>query len=112
MIPEACGTVQGYQAHQERAELPCGLCGEAYRADVENRRLAALREHGERRRGEILQYVQDYWVAEGYAPSLRDIMRGCGYASPSSVHYEVDLLIAEGKLARTPGIPRSIRVVG
>ena len=111
MVLNRCGTAEGYRDHQVRAEPPCESCTEAWSATGEARRLEAHRAHGVRRRGDIVEFVGDYWISEGYAPTLRDIMRGCGYGSPSSVAYHVDLLVSEGKLARTPGIPRSIRVV-
>lgn len=66
---------------------------------------------GEQRRAAILQYVKDYWTVEGFAPTIRDIQRGLGYASPSSAAHQIDLLVEEGLLVRSPGRPRTLRAV-
>ena len=67
--------------------------------------------HGDQRRDGIVQYVADYWAVHGYAPTLREVARGCGYHSPSAVAYQVGVLAAAGRLTSTPRIARSLRVV-
>jgi SOS-response transcriptional repressor LexA len=66
---------------------------------------------GDLRRDGIVQYVTDYWTVHGYAPTFREIARGCGYRSAGSVAYQVTLLEEAGVMAHTPGIARSLRVV-
>lgn len=66
---------------------------------------------GEQRRAAILQYVKDYWLVEGVAPTVREVMRGCGYRSPAAANYQIGLLVAAGLLQHRPKTPRTLRVV-
>jgi repressor LexA len=47
----------------------------------------------------------------GYSPSLRDIMAGCGISSTSVASYNLNALEAEGHLKRRPGLSRGIRLL-
>lgn len=59
----------------------------------------------------MLDAIRAYIAANGYPPSLRDLMALCNYATPSAVQYRLGRLEAAGRIARTPGVSRGIRVV-
>jgi len=48
---------------------------------------------GTRRTLSILRYIETFWAEHGYAPSVRDIQRGCGM------------------IGRVPGLARTITVL-
>ena len=54
----------------------------------------------------ILRYIEEY----GYAPSIRDICRGLGLKSTSSVHSYLKKLQEDGKIEMRGNLPRTIRV--
>ena len=56
----------------------------------------------------ICTYLVDH---NGYSPSLREIAKGC-FISVSNVLRYVDKLEGQGRIAREPGMARSIRLVG
>ena len=56
----------------------------------------------------ILRYIEHFLGANGYAPSLQDIMDGCGISSKSVVASNLGKLEQRGKLRRKPGTARSI----
>jgi repressor LexA len=60
----------------------------------------------------ILRYIEEYWEERHYAPSLRDILAGCGISSLSVVSWNVGKLERRGKIKRVPGIARSITLTG
>lgn len=66
---------------------------------------------GDRRRARILLFIAEYWSTYGYAPSVREITKGCGLSHPSSAHHHLILLERAGKIKSAPYIPRSVRVV-
>lgn len=57
---------------------------------------------------QILSFVQGYIERHGYAPSIRDIMAGCGITSTYVVTYNLDVLEREGHLTRERVIARGI----
>lgn len=59
----------------------------------------------------VYQFIAAYHAEQGYGPSLRDIARGVGLSTAQSVAHHIDILAARGRITRTPGIARSIRVV-
>lgn len=64
----------------------------------------SLRQH------EVLTAISDYWLAYGYAPTVRDIARLVGCAA-SAAAYQIGELESAGRITRARGIPRSMRVV-
>ena len=58
----------------------------------------------------ILQAISDFWMNQGYAPSMRDIGRLCNL-NHSTVAYQIGELEAAGRVARERRTPRSLRVV-
>ncbi|PID30374.1 hypothetical protein CR983_02690 [Candidatus Saccharibacteria bacterium] len=62
---------------------------------------------------EILQFVDGFIKGNGYGPSYREVMRGMGYKSVSTVATHIDALIAKGYLQKGGDYSaRSLLVVG
>lgn len=59
----------------------------------------------------ILQCIRHYFDEKGYAPTIRDIMRGCNISSTSLVQYHLNVLEREGQIHRDPEVFRSIQLV-
>lgn len=49
---------------------------------------------------ELLSFVDGFIKGNGYGPSYREVMRGLGYKSVSTVAVHVDALIAKGYLRK------------
>ena len=64
------------------------------------------------KRAEILEFVTAKVTEEGYVPSVREICKGVGLSSPSTVHYHINQLCEEGLLEKEPGKKRFIRISG
>lgn len=60
---------------------------------------------------EILTYIQKFVAENGYGPSYREIMRGCGYNSVATVALHVNSLISRGHLTKRDHSARSLEVV-
>jgi repressor LexA len=58
----------------------------------------------------ILEYIRHYFDEKGYAPTIRDIMRGCNISSTSLVQYHLNVLEREGQIRRDPEVFRSIQL--
>lgn len=58
----------------------------------------------------ILGVISDFAGRRGYAPTLREIAKATGLASPSSVSYQLTILQDKGYLRRDPGRPRTIEM--
>lgn len=59
----------------------------------------------------ILNCIRDFLGDRGYAPTVRDVMKGCNISTPSLVQYHLDKLEKEGYIQRDPQVFRSIRLV-
>ena len=68
-------------------------------------------DHNPTHRPRILAFIGTYQAAHGYPPSVREIADAVGIAAPSTVQWHLDALVADGRLARVPRQPRSLRVV-
>lgn len=67
----------------------------------------------ENRKEEIRDYIISYLKTHGYAPTVREIGKGIGLQSTSSVHEYLTEMFWEGTLETdAPGAPRAIRVPG
>lgn len=55
------------------------------------------------RQRQVLTFVRTYVAANGWAPSIREICRGVGLATPSAVVWQLDHLQAKGYLRRGQG---------
>jgi repressor LexA len=62
-------------------------------------------------RERILEYIRRSFDEKGYAPTVRDIMRGCNISSTSLVQYHLNILEREGQIRRDPEVFRSIQLV-
>lgn len=60
---------------------------------------------------EVLDLVRELGD-HGLTPTVRQIGERVGISSPSGVQRVLDALVREGRLERTPGTPRSLRVAG
>ena len=60
---------------------------------------------------ELLSFIDTFIAGHGYGPSYREIMRGMGYKSVSTVAVHVDGLIARGHLRKRTRSARSLEVV-
>jgi len=61
---------------------------------------------------ELLSFIDNFIAGHGYGPSYREIMRGMGYKSVSTVANHIDNLIAKGHLKKRDNSARSLEVVG
>ena len=62
-------------------------------------------------RERILECIRHSFDEKGYAPTVRDIMRGCNISSTSLVQYHLNVLEKEGQIHRDPEVFRSIQLV-
>ncbi len=62
-------------------------------------------------RSRILSFVRTFLQERGYAPTVRDIVKGCAISTSSVVQYHLDILEREGYIRRDPQVFRSIRLV-
>lgn len=60
---------------------------------------------------ELLDFIDNFVSGHGYGPSYREIMRGIGYKSVSTVATHIDNLIARGHLRKRTRSARSLEVV-
>ena len=63
------------------------------------------------RQRQVLQFIREEIVSQGYPPSVRDICRGLGLRSSSTVHAHLSQLEAKGYIRRDPAKPRAIEVL-
>ena len=59
----------------------------------------------------ILNFIRAFFKQRGYAPTVRDIVRGCGISTSSVVQHHLNMLEKEGYINRDPKVFRSIRLV-
>ena len=64
-----------------------------------------------KRQKEILDHVNDYIQAHGYAPSFEEIARAFGYSSLATVHEHLSNLERKGYIRKTYNESRSIEMV-
>ena len=64
------------------------------------------------RQEQILHYIETYKQEYGYAPSVREIGKGVGLASTSSVHAYLKKLQEQGLIEKQDGRPRTICYAG
>jgi repressor LexA len=61
-------------------------------------------------RQRIFKYIQDFFEDKGYAPTVRDILRGCSISSTAVVQHHLNVLEKEGRIHRDPEVFRSIQL--
>jgi repressor LexA len=59
----------------------------------------------------ILDFIRKFLDKRGYAPTVRDIARGCNISTPSVVQHHLNKLESQGHIYRDPEVFRSIRLV-
>jgi repressor LexA len=65
-----------------------------------------------KRQREVLAFIERYSAERGYPPTVRDIGRALGLASPSTVHAHLAKLETSGALRRDPSKPRALELLG
>lgn len=58
----------------------------------------------------ILNFIRDFLQARGYAPTVRDITKGCNISTSSVVQHHLNVLERQGHIQRDPLVFRSIRL--
>jgi len=58
----------------------------------------------------ILNFIKDFFNEKGYAPTIRDIVKGCRISTTSVVQHHLNQLEKEGHIQRDPQVFRSIRL--
>src|SRR4030042_1931712 len=61
-------------------------------------------------RERIFKFIRDFLNARGYAPTVRDILKGCSLGSTAVVQHHLNVLEREGRIRRDPEIFRSIQL--
>jgi len=61
-------------------------------------------------RKRILKFIRDFFDDRGYAPTVRDIVKGCGLSSTAVVQHHLNVLEREGHIRRDPEVFRSIQL--
>ncbi len=61
-------------------------------------------------RERIFQYIRSFLHEHDYAPTVRDILKGCDISSTAVVQHHLDVLQREGRILRDPEVFRSIRL--
>ncbi|MEW5723628.1 MAG: transcriptional repressor LexA [Thermodesulfobacteriota bacterium] len=64
------------------------------------------------RQKDVLEFILSFQAREGYWPTVREICRGLGLASPGSLMKHLRALEEEGRLERRPGRNRTWRPAG
>lgn len=70
-----------------------------------------MNERSSKCQRELLSFVDGFIKGHGYGPSYREIMRGLGYKSVSTVAVHLDNLIAKGYVRKRDKSARSLEVV-
>lgn len=63
-------------------------------------------------RERIFSFIRDFIDDRGYAPTVRDILRGCRLSSTAVVQHHLNVLEREGHIQRDPSVFRSIKLIG
>ncbi len=61
-------------------------------------------------RERILNFIRDFFNERGYAPTVRDILKGCSLSSTAVVQHHLNVLEREGRIHRDPQVFRSIQL--
>ena len=63
------------------------------------------------RQNEILEYIKETILENGYPPSVREICEAVHLKSTSSVHSHLEALEVKGYIRRDPSKPRTIEII-
>jgi repressor LexA len=64
------------------------------------------------RQNEILDYIQTYFLDEGYPPTRAEISHAFGFKSPNAAEEHLRALARKGKIKLVPAISRGIKLLG
>lgn len=73
--------------------------------------MSGLTQQGNRVRQRIYDFLVDFFMQNGYAPSVREITAGVGLKSPLSTFSYLLVLEKEGKIKMKGNATRAIRLV-
>lgn len=62
-------------------------------------------------RQRVLKFIRDFIDERGYAPTVRDILKGCNISSTAVVQHHLNILEREGYIHRDPEVFRSIQLL-
>ena len=60
----------------------------------------------------VLNYIKEYTAEHGFPPAVREVAKGVGLNSPSSVHSHIKRLERDGFIKKTNSKFRTLEVVG
>jgi repressor LexA len=80
----------------------------AVRGDNESRR--SRRSVISPRQRSIFEFINHFWKAHGFPPSVRDIVAGCKLSSTSVADYNLKILEKKGLINRRHGVSRGIEL--
>jgi len=63
------------------------------------------------KRVKILKFIRSFVEERGYAPTVRDILKGCSISSTAVVQHHLNILEREGHIHRDPEVFRSIQLM-
>lgn len=75
-------------------------------------RYAKVRQYNHETRYKVYDFLVDFFIKNGYAPSVREICRGVGLKSTSSVYSHLLALEDEGKIEIKGNMTRAIKLIG
>jgi repressor LexA len=61
-------------------------------------------------RQRIFSFIREFISERGYAPTVRDILKGCSLSSTAVVQHHLNVLEREGHIRRDPEVFRSIQL--
>ncbi|MBN1376477.1 MAG: repressor LexA [Dehalococcoidia bacterium] len=61
-------------------------------------------------RQKIIEFIRDFYDEHGYAPTVRDIMKGCALSSTAVVQHHLKVLESEHQIERDSKVFRSIQL--
>ncbi|MGA2159756.1 MAG: transcriptional repressor LexA [Dehalococcoidia bacterium] len=61
-------------------------------------------------RQKIIEYIRDFYDERGYAPTVRDIVKGCNLSSTAVVQHHLKILESEHQIERDSKVFRSIQL--
>lgn len=61
-------------------------------------------------RQKIMEYIREFYDERGYAPTVRDIMKGCNLSSTAVVQHHLKVLESEHQIERDSKVFRSIQL--
>ncbi|WP_377864691.1 MarR family transcriptional regulator [Bacillus sp. R86525] len=63
------------------------------------------------RQAQVLTFMQQEVIENGYPPTVREIGEAIGVSSPSTVHSHLMHLEEKGYIQRDPSKPRAIKIL-